>query len=444
MSTNNDGYEALTAGDSRDDLAGTPVGGGGSGGAALGVLLTLVIGCGLVFAAYKLGQRTSVDDIPTILAEGGPAKMAPIDEGGTIIPNTDNDAYTMVDGSSPERFGYVERDGIIVEEPLSARQLAPIDPLAGGDAQQDVISVSELRPVGAISGEPSLTAGVAPDRADERLLAGGAEVSITNAEAILNAAERNAANAAQGGLDAAGSIANSAQNGLNNATGAVAGAVGSTFVTGGQQPTTSLANTQSIQVPNPNALNTGVDTVVAVPPAPAPTLASASGSTPVPPGELSAETFGSGLIVPLPRIKPDLGPRIAAVERARATVRPQISRQPAAATTLVIPQQTQQGLAPAPALQAQPVGIPPQPIGDAQVQLGAMPTPDLVRQRWRDLQGRNPDILGALGLQVLPVRTAQGQELFRLRVGPLSDSQTAARLCDQLRFRGIECFVPAR
>lgn len=440
MSTNNDGYEALTAGDSRDDLAGTPAGGGG-GGAALGVLLTLVIGCGLVFAAYKLGQRTSVDEPPTILANGGPAKMAPIDEGGAIIPNTDNDAYTMVDGSSPDRVGYVERDGIIVEEQLSSRQLAPVDPLAGGEAQQDVISVSELRPVGSISGEPSLTTGAVPDRADERLLAGGAEVSITNAEAILSAAERDAANAAQGGLDATASIANSAQNGLANAGGAVAGAVGSTFVTGGLQPITPLANTQGIRAPdlnalnqgalNPNALNTGVDTVVAVAPAP------------TPPNELSPETFGSGLIVPLPRLKPDLGPRIAAVERARATVQPRILREPAAATTLEIPQ-PQPGLVTAPALQVQPVGIPPQPVGDAQVQLGAMPTPDLVRTRWRELQGRNPDVLGTLGLQVLPVRTAQGQELFRLRAGPLPDSQTAARLCDQLRFRGIECFVPAR
>jgi len=83
-------------------------------------------------------------------------------------------------------------------------------------------------------------------------------------------------------------------------------------------------------------------------------------------------------------------------------------------------------------------------VGDAQVQLGALPTPDMVRARWAQLSAQNPQLLGRLGLQILPVRTAAGQYLFRLRVGPLQDTQAASRLCDALRGRGVECYVPAR
>jgi len=60
------------------------------------------------------------------------------------------------------------------------------------------------------------------------------------------------------------------------------------------------------------------------------------------------------------------------------------------------------------------------------------------------LRAQHPDLLGRMGLQVQGVRTAQGQNLFRLRAGPLRDSRQAAQLCDQLRVRGVECFVPAR
>jgi len=128
MSTRDDSYAALVA-DDYDDREPVVA---GSGGAILGVLMTLVIGCGLVFAAYKLGQRTSVDEPPLLTAGAGEAKMAPIDEGGSPIANQDNDAYTMIDElrRSGTDTRTVEQDGIVVSDRLPNRALDPAGTLA--------------------------------------------------------------------------------------------------------------------------------------------------------------------------------------------------------------------------------------------------------------------------------------------------------------------------
>jgi hypothetical protein len=130
-----------------------------------------------------------------------------------------------------------------------------------------------------------------------------------------------------------------------------------------------------------------------------------------------------------PQVRQRIEPAIARVGPALA---PQVN--PLAQA----PQQAQ----PTPGIER--VRIPPQPLGDAQVQLGAFGSPNEVRGRWAALKARNPDLLGQLGLKVMPVQTADGRQLYRMRIGPLRDTLRAAQLCQALAGRGIDCSVPRR
>ena len=407
---------------------------GGGGGAILGVLMTLVIGGGLVFAAYQLGQRTSVDEPPMILADAGDPKMVPIDAGGTPIANQDNDAYTMIDEVRRTGVGTGEPDGIVVSDRLPDRALNPTGSLTVTGVQEDALRIDELQLASAVDGEPSLTGNAVPDRTGDLELAGGAEVQVADSDAVLRA-ETAAADAAQ----RQAAERDIASLGLTDVTGTGTG-TGAGISTGTGIGIGGVAVPSAAQL---NPLTRATDTQVAAP---------QGGQAP---DALTEQSFGTGLaVVPLPRSKPDLArrlgngstPRVADVRQAPATP------PPSAATTrvpVVVPIPGQVAIAPPVQQQFQQIqpatrNIPVQPVGDAQVQLGALPTPDMVRARWAQLSAQNPQLLGRLGLQILPVRTAAGQNLFRLRVGPLQDTQAASRLCDALRGRGVECYVPAR
>lgn len=116
-----------------------------------------------------------------------------------------------------------------------------------------------------------------------------------------------------------------------------------------------------------------------------------------------------------------------------------LAQSPAQPWGAPLPAQQQFAAAPqptyaAPAPQARSAG--------AQIQIGALPSPDQVHQRWFALQQRNPDLLGGLQLDIQPVTTGAGQQLFRLRAGPLADQRAARSLCAALQARGVDCFVP--
>lgn len=402
MSTRDDSYPGLAA----DDYDDREVTAGGSGGAILGVLMTLIIGCGLVFAAYKLGQRTSVDDPPLLTADNSQARMAPINEGGRPIANQDNDAYTMIDEVRRSETGASEQDGIIVTDRLPDRALNPTSSLSVSGGQEDALRIDELQLSSAIDGEPSLTGNAVPDRTGDLELAGGAEVQVADSEAVLRA-------------ETAASEARRAAAERDVAALQLPSATGNARLSPSAPANPPLARAEDTQIAVQEAL--------------------------VAPGRLNESDFGQGLVVfPTPRSKPPLGQRPNTPNRS-AAARSSVQQPSAAAATtrapIVVPIP---GQAIAPGLQAQPVGVPSQPVGDAQVQLGAMPTADQVRARWQQLRGQHPDLLGPLGIQVQPVRTAQGQSLFRLRAGPLRDTRQAAQLCDRLRVRGVECFVPSR
>ena len=393
---------------------------GGGAGAALGVLLTMVIGCGLVFAAYKLGQRKTVDEPPMLTASDLPIKVAPVDAGGSVIPNTDNLANAMIDGSRPALAGddssgsdYVIRDGVIVEANLPDRAIDQASISAETrEIRREVTQLNDLEMKASIDGEPTLVIDGAPDRTNELNMVAGAEVAPGSGPSL----DELVAQAAAEKVAAA---------------------------TGGIQTTPIVTD---VAAPAP------VETVIA---AAAPLDEAATDAPQV-----------AQIAMPMPLPKPALGrtlPNLTTVAEAQPTITnvlnppdlaPQRTRpaiEPAIARIRPTPPaepRTPELAQPVPQLPSNPgiqrVRIPPQPIGDAQVQLGAHASPQEVRGRWAAIKGRNPDLLGPLGLKVTPVQTADGRQLFLMRIGPLRDAGRAAQLCQALAGRGIDCFVPER
>ena len=379
---------------------------GGGVGAALGVLLTLVIGCGLVFAAYKLGQRKTVDEPPLIASNDVPIKIAPEDAGGSVIPNTDNLANAMIDGSRPAAGDFALRDGVVVEANLPDRSIDQMASTAETrEIRREVTQLSDLEMKNSIEGEPSLNTDGPADRSDEQMMVAGAEVP-PNARPSLEslvaaaAAEEDAEIADTGLLD---------EPTFDNTT-LIAAARLESGENEGEREVVQLA----MRMPTPKP-NVG-------PSAPRQFVADDTPSAPA----LAPETRPT-----LPAVRQQLEPAIARISPTPPT-----------------PPRTNQLAQPVPQIQPNPgiqrVRIPPQPIGDAQVQLGAYPDPNEVRGRWAAIKARNPDLLGQLGLQVLPVQTADGRRLFRMRVGPIRDTVRAAQLCQALEGRGVDCFVPRR
>ena len=386
--------------------------GKGGAGAAIGVALTLMVGCGLVFAAYKLGQRTELEEPAVIAAADGPVRVAPENPGGTEIANTGSLANAMVDGTRPALGEGAIADGVVAEGGLPVREL---DVAATEDARavrREIVQLDDLASKSAIEGEPRLVAAGPADRSAERRRVEGAEVLPSTAPAVEAEAE-----AEEEGIEVA--------------------ATGEEIVI----PPAGAAEAPVAAAPAaPEADAPGsVETRVAE--APQPRLA------PLPPRKPRDLSVTRADMTPTPprAAEPLLAPETRENERpVRRPVEPAVvtrvdprpPRQPAPSTA--------RPAAPTPPAGVRQVAIPPQPMGDAQVQLGAFPSPDEVRRRWADLKGRHRDVLGQLGLQVQPMRTGDGRQLFRMRVGPLRDGRMAAALCGTLQVRGVPCFVPQR
>ena len=431
MSNSYDTLDDLAVGDRDEPSA------GGTGGAAIAVLLTLLLGLGLVFAAYKLGQRTGVDDPPLLTSEGGPIKVLPADVGGESIPNIDSASNAMIDQRAPSGGGYAVQDGILVPRGLPARDIEVATSIDVGEFRREEIDLAAIPLATSISGEPVLTDDSAPDRSLERLRAEGTEVIVPveggtpslpgTGEARLPGASGTIETAR---LDPPGTAAQ-----IGDALSRGANAAGESAAAIGAAASAALRGDGSAADGSGGQSASGLVTVT---------------DTAVQPGGTQVAA-----LMPMPRVKPPLSqrpvrpqapPRPAA---APATVRP-AARSDASSSLPVTVAPATLGVAnaaPTPATAVAPrrpaAVIPAQPPGDAQVQLGAEGSPEEVRRKWNALRSAHPDLLGRLGLQVLPV-SVNGGQLFRLRVGPLPDGPSAAQLCDQLQYRGVPCFVPER
>lgn len=376
--------------------------GGGGAGAALGVLLTFVIGCGLVFAAYKLGQRKTVDETPLLAANEAPIKVEPLDAGGSIIPNTDSYANTMIDGTRPAGSEFALRDGVVVETNLPDRAIDQVASAAETrEIRREVTQLTDLEMKNTLSGEPSLDIDGPADRTDEQRLVAGAEV----APAVGPSLDDYVAEVASAELPTV-AAALPASNDPADITVTEPALAEKPVEPQGLQIAMRMPKRKPNLIGNATASQTVANTAPSIP-------------------ALAPVTRQAAPQVPQP-IEP-------AIERVRT---PNLAQQQ--------PVQVQPIPQAQPAPSVQRVRVPPQPLGDGQVELGAYPSPEEVRGRWAGIKARNPDLLGRLGLKVVPVQTSSGQQLFRMRVGPLRDTVRAAQLCQALASRGVDCHVPRR
>ena len=77
------------------------------------------------------------------------------------------------------------------------------------------------------------------------------------------------------------------------------------------------------------------------------------------------------------------------------------------------------------------------------VQLGAYHRPDGAGKAWEQLRAAHPDLLGSLRVAI--VHTDLGTEeaaINRLVVGAFETKTAAQELCDRLKQRNVDCFVP--
>jgi len=171
-----------------------------------------------------------------------------------------------------------------------------------------------------------------------------------------------------------------------------------------ETPQTEVATalTPSLVGPVPNEKLKGQDA--------APPPVSAAPAPPVDPAEIVAKTppaSGAPLNLPTDATKP--APATPAAAPAAATVEP-----------------------PAPAV----------PAAAWRVQLASLSKQTDAEAAWARMQKRNPDLLGALQLQVQAAALSKGT-FYRVQAGPLPDRAAADSLCGSLKSRKQDCLVVA-
>lgn len=107
---------------------------GGEEGARGPLILTLLLGVMLIFAAviwntYKQGIRPDPAGLPVIMAETTPYKSRPDDPGGTVAPDLDRRIYDQLDGSDRDDLQQVLQGGPPIE--LRPGQEVEIDEITG-------------------------------------------------------------------------------------------------------------------------------------------------------------------------------------------------------------------------------------------------------------------------------------------------------------------------
>ena len=77
------------------------------------------------------------------------------------------------------------------------------------------------------------------------------------------------------------------------------------------------------------------------------------------------------------------------------------------------------------------------------VQLGAFRQADSADVAWQQLSTAHPDLLGGLGVANMYTEMGIGEAAFnRLVVGAFETKAAAQELCDRLRQRDVDCFIP--
>ena len=70
------------------------------------------------------------------------------------------------------------------------------------------------------------------------------------------------------------------------------------------------------------------------------------------------------------------------------------------------------------------------------MQLGAFGTDAAAREAWDALKKRHGDLLGRMDAGFVA-----GNDVVRIRAGPVSTSALAQLVCEQLKARNVDCFI---
>jgi hypothetical protein len=76
------------------------------------------------------------------------------------------------------------------------------------------------------------------------------------------------------------------------------------------------------------------------------------------------------------------------------------------------------------------------------VQLAALGSREEAMAEWERLKRRAPEFFANRRPQVVPLER-EGRTFFRLRTDGFADQAAARGFCEQLRARGLSCFVPS-
>ncbi|HXV24763.1 MAG TPA: tetratricopeptide repeat protein [Alphaproteobacteria bacterium] len=125
-----------------------------------------------------------------------------------------------------------------------------------------------------------------------------------------------------------------------------------------------------------------------------------------------------------------------------------IAPKPTPATTLPAQQQTASAATPA-SIEAKPATAEAEaaeavikPSGDVWlVQLASYLAPELAEKGWRELSATAPELFADRKPMVEQGRLADETVVWRLRMGPYTAYSDAVGMCEQLKSRGLDCFV---
>jgi hypothetical protein len=82
------------------------------------------------------------------------------------------------------------------------------------------------------------------------------------------------------------------------------------------------------------------------------------------------------------------------------------------------------------------------PGGRVAVQLAAVGSREEAMAEWERLRRRAPEVFANRRPQVSPLER-EGRTLWRLRTDGFADPAAARGFCEQVRARGLSCFVPS-
>lgn len=141
----------------------------------------------------------------------------------------------------------------------------------------------------------------------------------------------------------------------------------------------------------------------------------------------------------LPRTPPPAPSAAAPSPATPAAQAPPAAPPPAQPATARLP-------APVPAAPAAPATAPAPAVrasaGRVAVQLAAVASREEAMAEWERLKRRAPEFLANRRPQLVPLER-DGKTFFRLRTDGFADQAAARGFCEQLRGRGVACFVPS-